>query len=310
MVVQNMISVGSIVAFMIALLMLYTPMKNIGNNYTKIQLCFLAMDRVAEVLDREPQIVNKPGAAPFGGVRRGIAYRDVQFSYEPDKPVLKGINLEIKAGQSVAFVGNSGGGKTTLVNLLPRFYDVDSGVIEIDGRDIRDIELDSLRDNIAVVFQDNFLFGGSIRDNIMLGKADASTEEVARAVKAACLDEFIDSLELGLDTQIGERGVMLSGGQKQRVAIARAFLKDAPIVILDEATSALDNQSEAVVQQAIENLMLNKTVLIIAHRLSTVINADRIVVIKDGLMAESGTHNELIAKEGGVYSMLYRTQLT
>ena len=217
--------------------------------------------------------------------------------------------MSIKVGQTVAFVGNSGGGKTTLVNLLPRFYDVKSGEVQIDGVDIRRYDLNSLRDNIAIVFQDNFLFDGSIRDNILLGKEDATEEEISYAVKSACLDEFISSLDKGLDTQIGERGVLLSGGQKQRIAIARAFIKNAPIVILDEATSALDNKSEAVVQQAIDNLMKDRTVLIIAHRLSTVRNADRIVVVNYGEIVEEGTHEELIAKEDGVYSSLYRSQI-
>lgn len=196
-----------------------------------------------------------------------------------------------------------------MVNLLPRFYDVKSGNVLIDGRDVRDIDLVSLRDKIAVVFQDNFLFAGTIRENILLGKEDATPEQIDKAVKSACLDEFIRSLERGLDTQIGERGVLLSGGQKQRIAIARAFIKDAPVVILDEATSALDNKSEAVVQQAIENLMKDRTVLIIAHRLSTVRNADKIVVVNYGEIAEIGSHEQLINKENSIYASLYKTQL-
>lgn len=242
-------------------------------------------------------------------VKNSIDYKNVSFAYIKNKPVLKNINLSIKVGQTVAFVGNSGGGKTTLVNLLPRFYDVKSGEVQIDGTDIRRYDINSLRNNIAIVFQDNFLFDGSIRDNILLGKEDATEEEISYAVKSACLDEFISSLDKGLDTQIGERGVLLSGGQKQRIAIARAFIKNAPIVILDEATSALDNKSEAVVQQAIDNLMKDRTVLIIAHRLSTVRNADRIVVVNYGEIVEEGTHEELIAKEDGVYSSLYRSQI-
>lgn len=192
---------------------------------------------------------------------------------------------------------------------MPRFYDVKSGNVLIDGRDVRDIDLVSLRDKIAVVFQDNFLFAGTIRENILLGKEDATPEQIDKAVKSACLDEFIRSLERGLDTQIGERGVLLSGGQKQRIAIARAFIKDAPVVILDEATSALDNKSEAVVQQAIENLMKDRTVLIIAHRLSTVRNADKIVVVNYGEIAEIGSHEQLINKENSIYASLYKTQL-
>ncbi len=309
MIRNNLITFGDFVAFVASLIMLYTPVKAIGNNYASVQHSLQAIVRILETLQRESSIVNRPDARLLAGVERGIRYDRVSFEYEPDKPVLKNLSLDIAPGQSVAFVGNSGGGKTTLVSLLPRFYDVKSGSVAIDGVDVRDLDLDSLRANIAIVFQDNFLFGGSIRDNIMLGKLDATAGEVERAVRAACLEEFIASLEKGLDTLIGERGVMLSGGQKQRVAIARAFLKDAPVVILDEATSALDNQSETVVQRAIENLMQNKTVLIIAHRLSTVINADRIVVLKDGEMVESGRHAELLARPNGFYASLYRTQL-
>ena len=301
-------SPGDLVSFLAALLMFYQPIKKLGSNFSSIQVATMAIQRVLSILDLKPTIVSKPGAKPMRGMTDAIRYQDVSFSYETGKPVLKHVDLEIRAGRSVAFVGNSGGGKTTMVNLLPRFYDVCGGAVTIDGTDIRDLDLDDLRANIAIVFQDNFLFGGSIRENIMLGKRDATDEQVAAAVKGACLEDFVTGLEHGLDTQIGERGVMLSGGQKQRVAIARAFIKDAPIVILDEATSALDNQSEKVVQQAIENLMLNKTVLIIAHRLSTVINADTIVVLRDGEIVESGRHAELLAKNG-VYASLYQTQL-
>ncbi|MCL2000433.1 MAG: ABC transporter ATP-binding protein/permease [Planctomycetes bacterium] len=306
---HNLITFGDFVAFIAALMMLYTPIKALGNNFTAVQSSFQAIVRVMETLDRQPAIVNRPDAKVLSGVRRAIRYDGVGFAYESDRPVLKNVNLEIHPGQTVAFVGSSGGGKTTLVNLLPRFYDVTAGSVSIDGTDVRDLDLDSLRSRIAVVFQDNFLFGGSIRENILLGKQDASAGELDRAVRAACLDEFIASLESGLDTIVGERGVMLSGGQKQRVAIARAFIKDAPMIILDEATSALDNQSEGVVQQAIENLMCNKTVLVVAHRLSTVINADHIVVLQDGEIVESGRHQELFARPDGVYASLYRTQL-
>ena len=223
------------------------------------------------------------------------------------KPVLKHVNLAVEVGQTIALVGNSGGGKTTLVNLLPRFYDITSGSLTIDGVDVRDLELNSLRDRIAVVFQDNFLFDGSIRENILLGDETATQAQIDAAVKSACLEEFIRSLDQGLDTQIGERGVLLSGGQKQRIAIARAFIKNAPIVVLDEATSALDNKSEAVVQEAIDNLMKDRTVFIIAHRLSTVRNADKIVVVNYGEIVETGSHDELMAKEGSIYASLYRT---
>ncbi|MDR0762802.1 MAG: ATP-binding cassette domain-containing protein, partial [Campylobacteraceae bacterium] len=200
-------------------------------------------------------------------------------------------------------------GKSTFVSLLPRFYDVNSGKIMINGKDVRDIDLYSLREHISIVFQDNFLFSGTIRENIVLGKENATKSEIDLAIKSACLDEFTSTLKDGLDSHIGERGVLVSGGQKQRIAIARAFLKNAPIVILDEATSALDNKSEAVVQQAIDNLMKNRTVIVIAHRLSTVRNADKIVVINYGKIVEVGAHNELIKKEDGVYASLYKAQL-
>ena len=233
----------------------------------------------------------------------------MRFEYVPHRPVLKGVSLTIPKGHTIALVGNSGGGKTTFVNLLPRFYDVTGGSITINGVDIRNYDLYSLRDKIAVVFQDNVLFAGTIRDNILLGKETASDHEIHQAVKNACLDEFVASLPNGLDTEIGERGILLSGGQRQRIAIARAFIKNAPIVILDEATSALDNKSEQIVQQAIYNLMEDRTVFIVAHRLSTVRNADQIVVINQGEIVETGRHDELINRPGSVYASLYQTQL-
>jgi subfamily B ATP-binding cassette protein MsbA len=237
-----------------------------------------------------------------------IEFKDVNFEYVKKVPVLKNINLSIRAGETVAFVGNSGGGKTTIVNLIPRFYDVKSGEILIDGTNIKDFTLQSLRQNIAVVFQDNFLFSGTIKENILLGNKDATDEQVNQAVKMAYLEGFVSSLKKGLDTVIGERGVLLSGGQKQRVAIARAFLKNAPILILDEATSALDNKAEAVVQKAIDNLMQDKTVFVIAHRLSTIQNANKIVVINQGEIAEIGSHEELLQIENGAYKTLYEMQ--
>ena len=311
LIVNQQISAGNFVSFIAALIMLYTPIKSIGNNYNNVQMALLAMERVFSLLDTKPAIVSQPKAKKMDGLRKGITYKNVSFEYVPGHPVLKKVNLEIKKGQTVAFVGNSGGGKTTLVNMLPRFYDLQpgNGEILIDGVNIKELNLHSLRDNISEVFQDNFLFSGTIRDNIMLGNEDASAEQVAKAVTMACLDEFISTLDNGLDTEIGERGVLLSGGQKQRIAIARAFLKNAPIVILDEATSALDNKSEAVVQQAIDNLMKDRTVLIIAHRLSTVRNADKIIVVNYGELVEEGSHEELIKKPDGIYAALYKTQL-
>ncbi len=311
LIVHHTITAGSFVSFIAALIMLYTPIKSIGNNYNNVQMALMAMERVFGLLDRMPAIQSKENAKPMTGLQKQIEYKDVSFAYEKGRPVLKHVNLTINKGQTIAFVGNSGGGKSTLISLLPRFYDLgnNSGQILIDGTNIKDLDLDSLRQNIAVVFQDNFLFDGTIRENILLGNENAKEEDIQKAIQMACLDEFIKTLKDGLDTRIGERGVLLSGGQKQRIAIARAFLKNAPIVILDEATSALDNKSEAVVQQAIDNLMQDRTVLIIAHRLSTVRNADKIVVVNYGEIVESGSHDELLKMENSVYASLYRAQL-
>lgn len=308
LIVNGTITSGSFVSFITALIMLYNPIKNIGKNYNSVIVSFLAIERVAEVLEIQPTIVDKASAKTLKGVKKGISFKNVDFAYNPETPVLKNINLEAKSGTTVALVGNSGGGKSTVVNLIPRFYDVKAGSIEIDGVDIRDYSLESLRDNIAVVFQDNFLFSGTIRDNILLGKDDATDAEIAKALEMAYLNDFVKELENGLDTNIGERGALLSGGQRQRLAIARAFIKNAPVVILDEATSALDNKAEAVVQKAIDNLMQDRTVFVIAHRLSTVQNADKIVVINDGEIIESGKHEELLATENGAYKALYNAQ--
>ena len=307
LITSKQITAGDFVAFMTSMLMLYTPIKNIGKNFTQVQTSFMAIERVFALLDYDVPIKDAKNAVELKTIRRNIVFRDVSFEYKKDTPVLQNINLTIEKGKTVAFVGNSGGGKSTIISLIPRFYDVTKGAITIDGTDIRDITLHSLRQNIGIVFQDNFLFSGTIRDNILLGKFDATEAEIKRAVKSACLEEFVDGLEKGLDTYIGERGTLLSGGQKQRVAIARAFLKNAPIVILDEATSALDNKSEGIVQQAIDNLMQDRTVLVIAHRLSTIQNADKIVVINEGKIIEEGTHEKLLAEEGA-YAALYEAQ--
>jgi len=307
LIVTHQITSGNFVSFIAALLMLYTPIKGIGNSFTAVQMSFLMMDQVFNQLASIPAVRNTENPVPLKGIHNKIEYKNVVFEYLPGKPVLKGVSADIEIGKMYAFVGNSGGGKTTFVNLLPRFYDITSGELLIDGISVKEIDLHDLRENIAIVFQDNFLFSGTIRDNILLGKTDYTEERLGTAVKSACLDEFIASLEKGLDTEIGERGVLLSGGQKQRVAIARAFMKNAPIVILDEATSALDNKSEAIVQQAIDNLMKDRTVLVIAHRLSTVKNADKIFVINEGNIVESGTHEELL-KLGGEYAALYEMQ--
>ena len=308
LIVNGTITSGSFVSFLTALIMLYGPIKGIGKNYNAVMVSFMAIERVMEILDIKPAIADKPNVKKLQSKHNDICFKDVMFEYVEGVPVLKDINLEVKSGTTVALVGNSGGGKSTLVNLLPRFYDVTSGQITINGKDIRDYSLESLRDKIAVVFQDNFLFDGTIRSNILLGKEDATEEEIHQALKMAYLDDFVATLEEGLDTDIGERGTLLSGGQRQRLAIARAFIKNAPIVILDEATSALDNKSEAVVQKAIDNLMQDRTVFVIAHRLSTVQNADKIVVINDGEIIEQGKHEDLLNIENGAYLMLYNAQ--
>ncbi len=308
LIVQGSITPGNFVSFLTALLMLYTPLKNISNVAVSVQHSFMAIERVFDMLDRPTKLLEKEDSKPLDCVKNSISFEKLSFSYNKGVEILHDINLDVKVGEMIALVGNSGGGKSTLVSLIPRFYDVTKGCIRIDGVDIREFSLHDLRQNIAVVFQDNFLFDGTIKENILLGKPDATDEEVAQALESACLTDFIKSLDKGVETYIGERGILLSGGQKQRVAIARAFLKNAPIVILDEATSALDNKSEEIVQRAIDNLMKDKTVFVIAHRLSTVKNADRIAVINEGDLAELGTHEELMAIPNGKYRTLYNMQ--
>ena len=308
LILTKQITSGNFVSFITALILLYTPIKNLGNNFNAVQFSFMAIERIFNILDSKPKIVSKENAIKLNSIQNDISFENVYFEYLKDKPVLKNINLEVKKGQTIAFVGNSGGGKSTIVSLIPRFYDIKSGSIKIDGVDLRDYTLESLRANISVVFQDNFLFSGTIKENILLGNENATQEQLQKAVEMAYLTDFVKDLKEGLDTQIGERGIRLSGGQKQRVAIARAFLKEAPIVILDEATSALDNKAEAIVQKAIENLMQDKTVFVIAHRLSTIRNADKIVVINQGEIVESGTHEELLNINNGAYKTLYEMQ--
>ena len=308
LILTGQITSGNFVSFLTALILLYNPVKSIGDNLNAVQFSFYAIEQIFSKLDNDMGIKDAENAIDMPEDVKSIEYKNVCFEYKKNVPVLKNINLRINKGETVAFVGNSGGGKTTLVNLLPRFYIQTSGSIFINNRGIRDYKLKSLRDKIAVVFQDNFLFAGTIRENILLGNEKASEEDVRQAVKMAYLEDFVESLDNGLDTEIGERGIMLSGGQKQRVAIARAFIKNAPIIILDEATSALDSKSEAFVQKAIENLMKDKTVLVIAHRLSTIINADKIAVLESGELVELGKHEELMKIEKGKYRALYDLQ--
>lgn len=308
LIVQGKLTAGQFVSFITALIMLYTPIKGLGNNAKSMTTCLCAMERVVSKLDKKSGIIDKPDAINFPDFKDKITFENINFEYKKDKPVLKNISFEVPKGETIALVGNSGGGKTTIVNLLPRFYKLKKGAIKIDGVSINDIKLNDLRAHIAIVFQDNFLFEGTIRDNILLGKLDATDAELHNAIKNSYLEDFINSLENGLETQIGERGVLLSGGQKQRIGIARAFLKNAPILILDEATSALDNQAEHIVQQAIDNLMKDRTVFVIAHRLSTIQNANRIAVINQGYLTELGTHEELLKTPNGDYKKLYNMQ--
>lgn len=299
---------GSFASFVTSLLLLYKPVKTLGNTLTGIQNIFVAMGRVFELFDLKSEIKDCENPKTLIGINNNITFEHVNFEYIPNHPVLKDINLNIPKNETLAIVGNSGGGKSTLVNLIPRFYDIQSGSIKFDGVDIREYSIKSLRHNISMVFQDNFLYSGSIKENIMMGNPEATEEDLKQAIASAHLEEMVEELPQGLDTLLGERGLTLSGGQRQRVAIARAMLRNAPIVILDEATSALDNESEAIVQKAMDNLMQNRTVFIIAHRLSTIKNANRIAVINEGELVELGTHEELMKIENGQYKALYEMQ--
>ena len=308
LIMKGEMTAGSFASFVTSLLLLYKPVKTLGNTLTGLQGIFVAMGRVFELFDIKPELQEKQNPVELEDVSDSISFNNVTFGYDDERMVLKDINLNVKKGETLAVVGNSGGGKSTLVNLIPRFFDVNKGSITIDGVDVREFSLASLRKQIAMVFQDNFLFSGTIRENILMGNFDATEEDLTRALESAHLTEMIAELPDGLDTELGERGLTLSGGQRQRVAIARAMVRKSPIVILDEATSALDNKSEAIVQKALDNLMQNKTVFVIAHRLSTIKNADRIAVINEGELVELGSHDELMAIEGGQYKALYDMQ--
>ncbi len=308
LIMSGQLSMGSFASFVTSLLLLYKPVKGLGGTLAGLQGTFVAMSRVFELFDIVPEIKENSNSVELKSIENGIKFKNVCFEYVKDVPVLKNLTLDVNKNETIALVGNSGGGKSTVVNLIPRFYDVTSGSIELDGIDIRNIKLTSLRENISFVFQDNFLFSGTIKDNILMGNPHATQEQIDKAIAMAHLDEFIHTLDNGMDTFVGERGTTLSGGQRQRIAIARAMIKDAPIVILDEATSALDNKSEAIVQKALDNLIQNKTVFVIAHRLSTIKNADRIAVINEGELVEIGSHDELVNIPNGKYKYLYEMQ--
>jgi len=298
---------GDFFAFMTAMFLMYQPFKNLTRTYTTLHQGLAGAERVFEILDEAPSIADKPGVLAATPFTRAIEFHDASFSYGTD-PVLSHVNLVIRAGEMVALVGMSGAGKSTLADLIPRFYDVSSGRITLDGVDIQDLTLESLRAQVGIVAQHTFLFNDTVRNNIAYGDPERSMEDIIAAAKAANAHDFISAMPQGYDSTVGEMGMQLSGGQRQRLAIARALLKDAPILILDEATSSLDSESERLVQDALEKLMTTRTTLVVAHRLSTIRNADRIVVLVDGAVAEEGTHEELLA-HNGPYSRLYNLQL-
>ncbi len=302
------LTTGELVAFLFYVNMFMNPIRRLVNFNQQFQKGMAGFNRFLELLAIKPEIEDSPSAQKLTDINGNIKYEDVTFGYDNHSKVLKDIKLDIKSGETVAFVGPSGAGKTTLCNLLPRFYELDSGQITIDKTSITDISLESLRENIGIVQQEVFLFNGNIKDNILYGNSNATEAEVKEAAKKANAHQFILNLSNGYETKIGERGVKLSGGQKQRISIARSFLKNPPILILDEATSSLDNESEKIIQASLDRLSKDRTTLVIAHRLSTVKNADKIIVLTEDGIVEKGTHQELINKDGGVYNRLYKTQ--
>ena len=306
-VIDGDITAGALVAFLTYAVNISNPIKRLSRVIANIQKALAAADRVFDVLDLPELIQNKPNAQLLPHVKGSVSFNNVSFAYNTDEPILDDVSFSATPGQVVALVGPSGAGKSTVASLLPRFYDVTGGSIVIDGLDIRDVTMESLREQVGIVPQETMLFNGSVYDNILYGRLDATEEEVMAASKAANAHNFITELPNGYDTQLGDRGVNISGGQRQRIAIARAILKNPQILILDEATSALDTESERVVQEALDRLMVGRTSFVIAHRLSTIKNADKILVMEKGKIVEEGNHDELMAKDG-LYAHLYQIQ--
>ena len=305
-VMNGKMTASEFFSFIAAMILVYTPLKRLIGTYNTVQRAMGAAERVFELLDEQPEIRDVPGAVELGRVNGEVEFRQVSFSYG-DEDVLRNVSLKAKRGEVIALVGPSGGGKTTLVSLITRFYDPTEGTVLVDGHDIKQVTLESLLQQVALVDQETILFNDTIANNIRYGKSDATDDEVEQAARAAYAHDFILQLPEGYQTNIGDRGLRLSGGQRQRICIARAILKDAPILILDEATSALDTESEQMVQAALNNLMVNRTTFVIAHRLSTIVHADRIVVLEKGRVAEMGAHDSLVS-QGGLYSRLHGMQ--
>jgi subfamily B ATP-binding cassette protein MsbA len=308
-VIEGTRSTGTFFSFVTALLLAYDPVKKLVNLNAQLQEGLAAAERVFDILDVEPTITDRPNAKRVDAAKGDVSLENVDFSYADGKPILQGVSLSVEAGKTVALVGQSGAGKSTILNLIPRFFDTNAGRVTLDGVDVRDLKIASLRAQIALVSQDVTLFDDTIEANIAYGRAGASPEEIRQAARNAAADTFIEAMPKGYETTVGEHGVKLSGGQRQRIAIARAMLKNAPVLLLDEATSSLDTESERAVQKALAELMRGRTTIVIAHRLSTIQSADMIHVVDAGRIVESGRHQELLAC-GGTYANLYQLQFS